>query len=98
MAYTSTVGGVMSGYWAMGRLKTEIPPARVMMIDSTEANMGRSMKKRENTAQSSHPVWVPRSQTRFGNERKGGTLRARTPGLSTAVRRAARFSELLRSG
>src|SRR5579864_9141567 len=48
MADTSTVGGVISGYWAMGRLKTEIPPARTTMIDSTEAKIGRSMKKREN--------------------------------------------------
>src|SRR6516225_7536739 len=42
----------MSGYWAMGRVKTAMPPARVMMIDSTEAKIGRLMKKRENTAPS----------------------------------------------
>ncbi len=49
MAETSTVGGVMSGYCAIGKLKTAIAPARVMMIDNTEAKMGRLMKKLENT-------------------------------------------------
>src|SRR5258708_2640372 len=49
MAETSTVGGVMSGYWAMGRLKSAIPPASVTMIDSTDAKIGRLMKKLENT-------------------------------------------------
>src|SRR5262245_50212280 len=38
----------MSGYWATGSVKTVTPPARVMMIDSTEAKMGRLMKKLEN--------------------------------------------------
>src|SRR5271157_1186902 len=47
-AETSTVGGVISGYWAMGNTHTAIPPASVMTIDSTEAKIGRWMKKREN--------------------------------------------------
>src|SRR5262245_1719148 len=38
----------MSGYCAIGRLKTAIPPASVMMIDITEAKIGRLMKKLEN--------------------------------------------------
>src|SRR5262245_5179010 len=46
MADTSTVGGVISGYWATGRLKTATPPASVTRMDSTEAKIGRSMKKR----------------------------------------------------
>ena len=50
MAETSTVGGVISGYWAIGSVQTAIPPASVMMIDSTEAKIGRWMKKRENMA------------------------------------------------
>src|SRR6266446_2698500 len=42
------VGGVICGYWAMGRVHTAIPPARVITMDSTAAKIGRSMKKREN--------------------------------------------------
>ncbi len=48
-ADTSTVGGVISGYCAIGSDVTATPPASVMMIDSTDAKMGRLMKKRENT-------------------------------------------------
>ena len=29
----------------MGSVQSEMPPASVMMIDSTEAKIGRSMKK-----------------------------------------------------
>src|SRR5579872_2860307 len=50
-AETSTVGGVISGYCAMGSVHSEMPPASVMMIDSTEAKIGRSMKNRENMNQ-----------------------------------------------
>ena len=42
------LGGVIGGYCASGRLKTATAPARVMTIDSTEAKIGRSMKKCEN--------------------------------------------------
>src|SRR5579871_2893209 len=48
-AVTTTVGGVTSGYWAIGRLNTATAPARVMTMDSTDAKIGRSMKKREIT-------------------------------------------------
>src|SRR4029077_9481123 len=48
VADTSTVGGVISGYWAIGRANTASSPASVTMIDSTEAKMGRFMKKLEN--------------------------------------------------
>src|SRR4051794_420794 len=41
------VGGVMGGYWAIGRENTATAPARVMTIESTAAKIGRSMKKRE---------------------------------------------------
>src|SRR4051812_2506562 len=41
-----TVGGEISGYCAIGRLKPAIRPASVMMIASTLAKIGRSMKKR----------------------------------------------------
>ena len=50
LAVTSTVGGVISGYCASGKLKTATAPARVMTIDSTEAKIGRSMKNFESTA------------------------------------------------
>ena len=48
MAETSTVGGVISGYCAIGNVNSAMPPASVMMIDSTEAKIGRLMKKLEN--------------------------------------------------
>jgi hypothetical protein len=48
-ALTSTVGGAISGYCAIGRVNSAMPPARVMMIDNTEAKIGRLMKKFENT-------------------------------------------------
>ena len=47
---TLTLGGEIEGNCASGRLKTAIPPASVIKIDSTEAKIGRSMKNRENTA------------------------------------------------
>src|SRR5947209_19351233 len=44
------LGGVIGGYCATGRLTTATAPARVMTIDSTDAKIGRSMKKCENMA------------------------------------------------
>src|SRR5438874_1994088 len=41
------VGGVIDGNWATGRRLNATPPARTIRIDSTEAKIGRSMKKRE---------------------------------------------------
>src|SRR4051812_49370150 len=46
---TCTVGGVISGYWAIGRENTAARPARAMTIEMTQAKTGRSMKKRANT-------------------------------------------------
>src|SRR5437588_11748838 len=45
-ADTSTVGGAISGYWATGNVNSAMLPPRVMTMDSTEAKIGRSMKKR----------------------------------------------------
>ena len=42
-----TPGGVIRGYWAIGRNKSEIPPIKVMTTESTVAKIGRSMKNRE---------------------------------------------------
>src|SRR4051812_46314374 len=44
---TLTVGGAMSGYWAMGRVVTATPRARTMTIEITAAKIGRSMKNLE---------------------------------------------------
>src|SRR5207302_5539333 len=48
-ADTSTVGGAISGYCAIGSVMSAMPPARVITIDSTEAKIGRLMKNLENT-------------------------------------------------
>src|SRR5689334_792629 len=45
----------MFGYCAIGKDSRAIPPASVMAIDSTEAKIGRSMKKREITGGPSSP-------------------------------------------
>src|SRR3569623_3526247 len=39
-----TVGGEISGYWAIGRIDADTNPASTMMMASTLAKMGRSMK------------------------------------------------------
>ena len=44
---TLMTGGAISGYCAIGRRMNETPPRRMKTIDSTEAKIGRSMKKRE---------------------------------------------------
>src|SRR2546422_10970012 len=45
-AVTWTVGGVISGYSAIGRRPAAMPPSRTMTIEMTHARTGRSMKKR----------------------------------------------------
>src|ERR1043165_6893357 len=52
-ADTSTVGGVISGYWATGSVNSAMPPPSTMTIDSTEAKIGLLIKKRENTISTS---------------------------------------------
>jgi hypothetical protein len=42
-----TVGGVISGNWAIGRVRIAARPPIVMIIEITEAKIGRSMQKRE---------------------------------------------------
>ena len=44
---TLMIGGAISGYCAIGRRMNDTPPRMMKMIDSTEAKIGRSMKKRE---------------------------------------------------
>src|SRR5207244_11729419 len=55
-ADTSTVGGAISGYWAIGSVNNAMLPPSVMTMDSTEAKIGRLMKKRENTSIASLPL------------------------------------------
>src|SRR5215212_5837685 len=47
VAVTLTVGGAISGYSETGRPNWAMPPTIRMMIDRTEAKIGRSMKKWE---------------------------------------------------
>src|SRR5947209_8645178 len=49
LADTSMVGGAISGYCATGSVTSVTRPASVTMIDSTDAKIGRLMKKRETT-------------------------------------------------
>src|SRR5271156_5079768 len=57
MAVTSTVGGVTSGYWATGSVKTATPPASTKTTERTMAKTGRSMKNREITADHLRPEY-----------------------------------------
>src|SRR5574340_914113 len=45
---TKMVGGVISGYWAMGSVNSAIAPSNTIKIESTDAKIGRRMKKCEN--------------------------------------------------
>src|SRR6478609_5184340 len=63
-ADTSTVGGAISGYWATGRVNSAMLPPSTMTIDSTEAKIGRLMKKRENTVFSGGGQWLVVSRHR----------------------------------
>ncbi len=42
-----TWGRAMSGYWATGRLKIDSTPAIMMTMATTQAKIGRSIKKRD---------------------------------------------------
>src|SRR5438093_9367937 len=48
-ADTSTVGGAISGYCASGSVNSATEPPSTITIDSTDAKIGRLMKKLENT-------------------------------------------------
>src|SRR5262245_23652969 len=49
MAVTCTVGGVISGYCAIGRVQTAASPTTSSTMENTHDRMGRSMKKAANT-------------------------------------------------
>src|SRR5882762_9575739 len=46
-ARTTTVGGAISGYCAMGNWNTLIPPTSTITMERTAAKIGRRMKKWE---------------------------------------------------
>src|SRR6266853_2872421 len=46
-ARTTTVGGAISGYCAIGNWNTAIPPTSTMTMERTAAKIGRRMKKWE---------------------------------------------------
>ncbi len=48
------LGGVICGYCAIGSVQTATPPVSTMMMDTTVAKIGRSMKKRENKVRPPH--------------------------------------------
>ncbi len=47
VAFTSTVGGVISGNWATGNTPTATAPAMTITMDITLAKIGCSMKNLE---------------------------------------------------
>src|SRR5262249_110364 len=51
----STVGGVISGYCATGKVNRAIEPPSTTTMDKTDAKIGRLMKNRENTRKASFP-------------------------------------------
>lgn len=87
-AVTSTVGGVISGYCAMGSEGIATRPAMVMRIESTEAKIGLSMKKNEIMAAFPH---VP---NRLIRQLLPASLKQRDarPRKARASRRPAGFS------
>ena len=66
---TKMVGGVISGYWAIGSVNSAIAPNSTIKIDRTEAKIGRRIKKWENFTRD------------FGFQIPGFTLRAWNFGL-----------------
>src|SRR4051794_27948823 len=57
MQVTETGGGAIGGYRAIGSENSAMPPASVMTIERTDAKIGRSMKKRENTRRISRAAY-----------------------------------------
>src|ERR1043165_6308483 len=65
---TLMIGGAISGYCATGRRMNDTPPRIMNTIDSTEAKIGRSMKKCE--------IFMPRVPLVLRLRRAGCRLRA----------------------
>ncbi len=86
---TDTVGGAIRGNMAIGKFTSARPPASVIVIDRTDAKIGRSMKKRVNTVRahdqggvnlaviSRDGCWMP---IRDGLPEPGGRARNRSSG------------------
>ena len=56
---TVMVGGAISGYCATGSRKNATPPRITKMIETTEAKIGRSMKKCEMRMNRHAVIWPP---------------------------------------
>src|SRR5690606_42125744 len=68
LALTSTLGGTTSGYSLTGSSGMLISPTTKMMIDSTEAKIGLSTKKREKfTAAASRNAPCRRVRNQWGS-------------------------------
>src|SRR6267143_5376143 len=71
---TMMLGGVIGGYWASGKLGMATSPASAITIDSTEAKIGRSMKKCENILACKRESWtliVQQPHQRRARRRRG---------------------------
>src|SRR3990170_3723555 len=55
---TLMIGGAISGYCAIGRRKNDTAPRITNTIETTQAKIGRSMKKCERRI-AREPYWVP---------------------------------------
>src|SRR5262245_46125768 len=82
----------MSGYWAMGRPKSAMAPARVTKMDSTDAKIGRLMKKLVNTV---HLPLCATAVLRPGLRRLTVAARRLNPRLRSARFRNRRDNHLL---
>src|SRR5579883_2910022 len=93
-ADTSTVGGVISGYWATGSVNSAMLPARTMTIDRTDAKIGRWMKNRENTTTASLLFHRLGAAVRRGGRPVVGWFRS-VGGIDEAYRMAVRAPQVL---
>ena len=82
-------GGVIGGYCATGRLSAATVPVNVMTMDSTDAKIGRSMKKCENIydTRSDNESW-PLTE---GRARSAVTVQAVTINYCNRRRHGQRF-------
>src|SRR5471030_276803 len=81
-----TVGGAISGYWAIGRTCEATRPATVMTIEMTAAKIGREMKKlnmKSALLRRSGPRGIVQSGLCFG--RRHGADRGAGPQLEQVV-------------
>src|SRR5438874_2372078 len=71
---TVIVGGAISGYWATGRRLNATPPRITKIIETTEAKIGRSIKKCEIRMGQFAPLLGRRRRARSGRRGLGALL------------------------